>query len=229
MQGIDQLSEEEQLQYRKEPASRLLKGVAIFISYIFHPVFFPLYLTWLLYYLYPAGFASLKGLQLNMLWIKVGLLAVFFPLLGVLLLKALGFIDSIQLRRNTDRIIPLMISMIFYFWAYWVFKNDKSFPAPLPLVSMFLGNFWGIIALFMINIFFKVSMHATAMGGMIGLVLVLMMISPVNMAMPLFVVLFLAGLVCTARMILSAHKLSEVWLGIALGLLAQVAAYWYMT
>ncbi len=82
--------------------------------------------------------------------------------------------------------------------------------------------------IFMVNIFVKVSMHTTAAGGMLGLVIVLMIISPVNMAVPLFIALLIAGLVGTARLLLGAHKRGDVWLGYLIGIIVQVAAYFYL-
>ena len=58
--------------------------------------------------------------------------------------------------------------------------------------------------------------------------IVLMMISPVSMAVPLFAALFLAGVVGTARMVLNAHYPAEIWLGYIVGMGAQVGAYYWL-
>ena len=92
-----------------------------------------------------------------------------------------------------------------------------------------LGCFWGIIALFMISIFFKVSMHTTAAGGMVGIILVLLFTSPVNLMTPLFVALVIAGLVGTARLILNEHRPGEIWLGYFIGIAVQLSAWLYMS
>lgn len=207
----------------------MLRGIAMVISYLFHPVFIPVIMTALLTQLLPASFSGLRPQQTGFLLIQVAYITAFFPLLVVLLLKGLGFVDSVYLKDSKERIIPLMATMIFYFWAYWVFRNDRAMSAPLIVKSVFLANFWSLIALFMINIFFKISMHATAMGGLLGMMIVILAISPVNMALPLFAAIFAAGLVGTARMILKAHHLNELWTGYGLGILSQVAAYWYLS
>jgi hypothetical protein len=38
----------------------------------------------------------------------------------------------------------------------------------------------------------------------------------------------IAGLVCTGRLINSDHHPKEVWLGLAMGCLAQLIAYWFL-
>jgi hypothetical protein len=80
----------------------------------------------------------------------------------------------------------------------------------------------------MINIFFKISMHTSAAGSMIGVMMILMFLSPVNLVLPFFLILIIAGLIGTSRMILSAHRSGELWLGYITGILVQVLAYWYL-
>ena len=118
--------------------------------------------------------------------------------------------------------------MIFYFWVSHVFNMMPGVNVPLILKVLLLGNFWGIIVLFMINIFTKISMHTAAAGGIIGNIIVLMIISPVNMEKPFFVSLILAGIIGSARMIIGAHQRGDVWLGYIIGILVQLGAYLYM-
>ncbi len=212
--------------------SRLLRTLATFISYLFHPVFMPVVLMWLLYKLAPVHFAGMpqgnilqKGSFFNLLVI-VGVCTVLFPLLTILLMKALGFIKDIEMHESKDRIMPLMGIMIFYFWAYHVINNLPG--TPLILKILLLGSFWNIIAVFIINIFFKISMHAVAAGGTLGLVIALMIMNPINMLPVFYLFLFLAAIIGTARLILGAHRRSEVWLGYAVGAAAMFGAYLYI-
>jgi len=211
------------------PVSTQPKAVQIFakiISYALHPVFIPTLLALMLYKLAPVGFAGVTQKEFNMWLLSIGITTIFFPLLSVLLMKGLGFIKSIHMYDPKDRIIPLITTMIFYFWASHVFQNIPK--VPLVMKVLMLGAFWNVIVLFMVSIFFKISMHATAAGSMIGIIIVHMMISPINMKIPLFIAIAVAGLMGTARLLLNAHKQSEVWLGYALGILVQIAAFWYL-
>lgn len=205
--------------------SKPLRIIATIISFVFHPVFMPTVLFALLYKLAPAGFAGVDSKMFSKLLAIIAINTLAFPLLTTLLLKGLGFIQSIYMHDPKDRIIPLIGTMIFYFWAYHVFKNID---APLILRVMLLGNFWGIILLFILNIFFKISMHTSAAGGFLGVMIVLLLTNPVNMMLPLFVSLIICGIIGTARLLLGAHKPGEVWAGYALGIIAQVAAYIYI-
>lgn len=208
--------------------SKPLRVLANVASYVFHPVFMPPVMAYVLFVLTrDTDFAGIPDRSFYMWLAMIILNTVLFPLLTVGLLKGLGFIKSIHMKEPKDRIIPLIGCMIFYFWANFVIGNPVS-GAPLILHTLTLGSFWGIIAIFIVNIFYKVSMHTAAAGGMLGLLLVLMFTSPVNMAVPLFVGLLIAGIVGTARLILGAHKMWEIWLGYFIGMAVQVAAYLYL-
>ena len=102
-----------------------LKIPAVIFSYIFHPVFVPVWIILFLVYIHPSYFSgfSEKGKLQTVIISVINL--VLFPLFSIGLMKALGFIDSIFLRTRKDRIIPYMACGIFFFWAYTVFKSRK--------------------------------------------------------------------------------------------------------
>jgi len=204
---------------------KALQVLASILSYILHPVFMPLVMTLVLYELSPVSFAGVTVSQLKMWLLSIGITTLFFPLFTLLLMKGLGFAKNFHMETTRERIIPLIATMIFYFWASHVFN---SIPSPLIIKVLLLGSFWGIIVLFMINIFVKISLHTAAAGGMIGVLLVLMMISPVNIILPFFLALFIAGIMGTIRLILRAHTPAEIWLGYIVGILVQLGAYLYL-
>lgn len=212
---------------KTNPQPKALRVVAEVLSYIFHPVFFPVYMSYALYKLSPGSFMGIPDKQLGLWFISIAVTGVFFPLFSTALMKPLGFISSFKMETARERTIPLMATMIFYFWLSHVFNTIPSGP-PLVLKVLLLGNFWGIILVFLANIFTKISMHTAVAGSMVGIIIVLMILSPVNMAVPLFVSLALAGLIGTARMILGAHQRGDIWLGYIIGILVQLGAYLYM-
>ncbi len=203
-----------------------LRTLATIVSYIFHPIFMPVAMLAVLYRLDKTGFVAISHDQYVRWLAIVAINTILFPLVLVLLLKGLGFIQSIQMKTAKERIIPLIGSMIFYFWANMIFKNQPDTPQILRVLM--LGAYWGIITLFMVNIFVKVSMHTMAAGGMLGVLTVLLIISPVEMTIPLFIAIVIAGIIGTARMLLGAHNQAQIWLGYVLGILVQLAAYWYV-
>jgi nitrate reductase NapE component len=198
---------------------RALRLPATVISYLFHPVFIPLFATAFLVFIHPGYFAGFSLQHKNQVMLIVLLNTVLFPLLSIGLLKALGFIQSIFLRTQRDRIIPYIACGIFYFWTYIVFRKQEAFD---PIVASFmLGVFLASSAGLLANIYFKVSLHAIGMGGWLGLFIIISRTNTMLMTWPLAVIIFITGLVCTSRLILTDHSQKEIYSGLAIGLVTQ--------
>ncbi|MBP6234442.1 MAG: DNA translocase FtsK 4TM domain-containing protein [Chitinophagaceae bacterium] len=200
---------------------------AKFFSWLFHPLFIPLIVVYFIVYIHPSylsGFNDRGKMQVLMI---VTLNAVFFPLLTVLLLKGVGFIQSVFLRTQKDRIIPYIACSIFYFWTYHVFRQQHQFPPVLP--AFFFGALIASSAALMANIYYKVSMHAIGMGGLIGLFIVIMNSNTMLMTWPLSIALLIAGIVCTSRLIVSNHTNKDIYMGLIIGVGCQLAAGFIIT
>ncbi len=202
-------------------------GIVIFfakvISYVFHPLFIPLYVGWYLVFIHHGYFAGFGEKAKNWVMLRLFLNMVFFPALSVLLLKGVGFIDSIFLKKQRDRIIPYMASGIFFFWMYLVFRNQPEIPQILTAFTfgVFLASSVALIA----NIYFKISMHAIGCGGMLGLMMVVLNNNASSpFSVPLIIVILITGMVCTARLIVSDHTPKEIYLGLLFGFFCQIIA-----
>ena len=201
----------------------IIKFVAHFFSYVFHPLFIPLYATWFLTFAHPYLFAGFSVQQKTWLLIRIAYTMVFFPLITVLLLKALGFIKSMLLTTQKDRIIPYIACGIFFFWAYLVFRNQPNIPSVLTAFTfaVFISSSVALMA----NIYFKISMHAIGMGGLLGLFLIIMYSNTMLMTLPLSVAFLLTGVVCTSRLIISDHTAKEIYAGLFVGIACQWVAW----
>ena len=199
-----------------------VKIFAGFFSYSFHPVFIPLYVTLFLLYIHPSAFSGFSAIEKKQTILIVCLNIVFFPLISVLLLKALGFIDSMYLRTQKDRIIPYIASGIFFFWAYIVFKQQAHYP--ILLTSYILGIFLASSVALIANIYFKISMHGIGLGGWLGFFLVIINSNTMLMTWPLCIVLLITGFVCTSRLLTGSHQQRDIYAGLVLGIGTQIAA-----
>jgi hypothetical protein len=197
--------------------------LAHFFSYVFHPLFVPLYVIAFLVFFHPSYFAGFTQYEKYKVLLATALNTFFFPAFAVLLMKGLGFIKSVFLRTQQDRIGPYLSSMIFYFWTAWVFfKTEPQLALVLPsfMTGIFLTTVVGLLS----NIYFKISMHAMGMGGMLGLFLIIMVYNTMLMTWPLSIALLITGLVCTSRLIVSDHTTKEIYWGLFFGLFCQLAA-----
>ena len=199
-----------------------LRIPAMLLSYVFHPIFIPIYCIAFLVMVHPTYFSGFSMQQKKFTIVIASLNLVFFPLMAILLLKAVGFIQSIFLHTQKDRIIPYMAYGIFSFWAYTVFKGQPIYPPIIAsfILGIFLAGSGGLIA----NIYFKISMHALGAGGFTGLFLIISFGNSMAMIWPLALAICISGMVCTARMLLNSHTEKEIYTGFLLGILAQLVA-----
>lgn len=202
----------------------VVNWLAHFFSFIFHPLFIPLIATWFLAYVQPGYFTGIPSQEKLLILIRVGFNTIFYPALTVVLLKALGFIKSIFLKTQRERIIPYIATNVFYFWMFLVFKNQPEVPVILTgfMFGAFLASSAGLIA----NIYFKISMHALGIGSLCGLMLIIIF-SGFSFAIFLTAMLafIITGVVCTSRMIVSDHKPFDIYSGIFISILCQIIAY----
>ena len=202
-----------------------LSWFARFISVLLHPVFMPLYILYFLLYWQPDLFVGFSpGMKLRTLLIVL-LNLVFFPLLTVVLLRALGFIDSIFLKTQKDRIIPYVACGIFFFCAYLVFRGQPHYPGLLK--TYVLGIFLASSAALIANIYLKVSMHMIGAGSAVGLLLLLFHTASMPVSAALFIAVLLSGLIGSVRLYLATHLPVDIYVGFAIGLLTQYAALFF--
>lgn len=200
----------------------VIRLLARFISWVFHPVFVPVYMMAFLVYEHPFQFTGFDPRQKMMVMLQTMAMYLFFPLVTVLLLKALGFIDSIQLKKQKDRIIPLVACGIWYFWIWYVWHNLPGYPdmAIRFALAIWISSWTGL----MMNTRMKISLHAISMGIAITFLFILAFTQPLNFGLYLSVGLLIAGLVCTARFIVSDHTAAEIYGGLALGSVSMISA-----
>ena len=210
--------------YVRPPQPPVIKFFGHLFSYVFHPLFIPTYITFFLIYVHPYVFSDTDPRTKLMRGLSVILLTAFFPAFSVFLLKMLDFTSSIFLKTRKERIIPYVISMFFYFWIFYVSINLSD--CPLLFRVMLLGVFLSCIAAYMANIYYKVSMHAVAMGSFMTFFILLALHGTYFMGLYLSLSILIAGIVCTARLVVSDHHPFDVYSGFLMGVIMQgVASY----
>jgi hypothetical protein len=202
-----------------------IKLPAKIISYIFHPLFIPVYLAYFIIEVRSYQFAGIDDWGRLTRLLQVFVNCTFLPLMSVLLLRGLKFIDSVYLKTQKDRIIPYIICMIFYFWNWYAFKNNHEVK---DIVSMSMAIFNACVFGFLINISMKVSMHAISVGVMSTFIALLAFGETVNLSLYLALAILISGIVCTARLIVSDHSQKEIYFGFLVGVFSQLAAHYFV-
>lgn len=214
-------------EYREQgykPQSKVLQLFAKVISYIFHPLFVPVYIIWFLISFRSGVFAGFSAFEKMLALLRFVIMYSFFPLVTILLAKGLGFINSIFLKTQKDRIIPYIVCNIYYFWMAYVLRNQPQFSGPIVQLAMaiFIASSIGLI----LNTFMKVSMHAISIGVMLMFMSILAATLAVNFTLYLSIAVLIGGVVCTSRLLVSDHTSKEVYAGLLLGAVSQLLAIW---
>lgn len=177
-----------------------------------------------LLFVHPAAFAGFEHRTRVFRFLNVFVCTTLLPGFTVFLLWRLRlFVESIRLRTQKERIIPYLAIMIFYFWSWNVYKHLPDSP-PIA-VKFLLGAFLAVCGAFFCNIYCKVSMHATAVGSVLLFFLLFSFQDSYASGAYLSVPFLVAGLVCTARLLVSDHSPFEIYLGLFVGMLAQALAW----
>lgn len=217
-EGLKEAKERENIPFQKG-----IRLAASFISYLFHPVFVPVYIVAFIVFIHPYIFAGFSPFDKSRTLIMALMMYSFFPLVTVGLLKALKFIETVKLNNQKDRIIPLVACGVWYFWIWYVWRNLPDYPAVAVQLSLAI---WISVSLALLaNIIMKVSLHAISMGVMLLFFIYLGFEQTLNLGVYISAALIIAGLVCTSRLIVSDHSNKEVYGGLAVGMLSMFIAH----
>ena len=201
-----------------------MRSLAKLISFVFHPLFVGVMMAAYLIFVHPLYFVGFSEKEKMLKLLAVINNNVFFPLLVVALLRALGFNKSVLLKTQKERIVPYLASITFFFWTYYVFKNQPE--TPRVIVYMCRGMFFASSVALVLNNYYKISMHGIGVGGIIGLMALTLVDGTLYSGIPFMVAILVAGLVVTARKIVSDHQWFDIITGFLLGFLCQFMALW---
>ena len=201
-----------------------IRSLAKLISFVFHPLFVGVMMAAYLIFVHPLYFVGFSEKEKMLKLLAVINNNVFFPLLVVALLRALGFNKSVLLKTQKERIVPYLASITFFFWTYYVFKNQPE--TPRVIVYMCRGMFFASSVALVLNNDYKISMHGIGVGGIIGLMALTLVDGTLYSGIPFMVAIFVTGLVVTARKIVSDHQWFDIITGFLLGFLCQFVALW---
>lgn len=120
----------------------------------------------------------------------------------------------IELGKKERRVVPYLISIMCYFVCYYVMHkiNIPHFMSNILIAALVIQ-----ILCAMINIWWKISTHTSAIGGVAGALQAFAVLFSFNPLWWLCLVFIVAGMVGTSRMILRQHTLWQVVAGFLVG------------
>lgn len=200
--------------------NKTLATVARVTSVVFHPLLIPT-LGFALLFNSSFYFSILPWSVMKFIMLTVFLSTCILPAISILILSLSPRFD-IKMEKNTDRIVPLILSSVFYYVGYMILQRLPVYPIyKLFLITSILVQ----MALLFITIRWKISAHAAAIGGLLGGFLTLAFRLQENPVLILSAIILAAGLVSSARLILGKHTVPQVIAGFFLGLIIMVMAF----
>jgi len=206
--------------------SRILLAFCSVFSFVFHPLLMTLATALLAYNLMPTRFLPLSSQQFANWTKELSLYTVILPLVSIALFRFSGLISNARMHRAKDRSLPLIATMVFYILSYWVFNYKHH--APSVFRSLLLGSSISIVIIFIINIFYKVSVHTAAAAISPGFLLALAINNQESLFLPLLATVCVALFVGVIRWLLGAHTIGQIILGYTIGILMQLTAYFFV-
>ena len=194
--------------------NKTLLLIARVTSLVFHPLLIPTLGFWLLFNS-NFYFSILPWNVKRYMLLVVFLSTCVLPALSILILS-INPKFNLNMEKNTDRILSLLISSISYYMGYLLLKRLPVFPVYNVLL---VGAVLVQVALLPISMRWKISMHAAAIGGLVGAILALSFRLQENPVFLLSLLILAAGLVATSRLILEKHSLPQVYTGFLTGFL----------
>ncbi len=200
-----------------------MKFIAHLVSIVFHPIFLTSFAAAVTIYANPSTFRYLD-VPPDILLLRIIINTLILPALALLMLRALGFVNSLTMYEREGRTLPYIVSMFFYAWTTVSFFMDKGIPDNLRI--LLLGVSIGLAICFFTNVLLmKVSLHVTGATSFLVYLVGLYFQSEKDILIFIIIALLGAGLMGTARLILRAHTPKEVVAGYLVGLFSMWAAF----
>lgn len=125
-----------------------------------------------------------------------------------------------QLGRKERRLVPYVIAILCYFLCYYIMSwmRIPQFMANILVAALVIQVVCAII-----NVWWKISTHTAAIGGFEGALVAFSILFSFNPLWWFCLILIIAGMVGTSRMILRQHSLAQVVAGFLTGM---VIGFW---
>lgn len=131
----------------------------------------------------------------------------------------------IQLGVKERRVVPYVISIMCYLTCYYLLtiNHASHFIGSIVMASLIIQVVCAII-----NLWWKISTHSAAIGGVTGALVAFAMIFNFNPVWWICLLLLLAGMVGTSRIILKQHTLEQVVAGYLVGIVCAFLSVVYV-
>lgn len=193
------------------------------VSMLFTPFYLPLVgLMALFVFSYLSQMPWAYKLQVLML---VYVFTILLPTVLIHLYRRYQGWNLIELGIKERRVVPYVISILCYFFCVYLMDllHIPHFMGTMVSAALFIQ-----IICALINVWWKISTHMAAIGGVAGALFVFGEFFGFNPVWWLCLVLILAGVLGSSRMILRQHTLPQVVTGFFVGVVCSILGLIYL-
>ena len=189
------------------------------VSMLFTPFYLPIVgLIALFLFSYLSIFPMAYKLQVLLM---TYLFTILLPTVMIHLYRRYQGWNLIELGQRERRMVPYIISIVCYFSCIYLMERLHM---PHFIGSIIIAALLVQIVCAIINVWWKISTHTAAIGGVGGALFAFAEYLGFNPVWWLCLVFFVAGLLGTSRMILRQHNLSQVVAGFWVGFVCAAVA-----
>ena len=192
-------------------------------SLIFHPLLMPLIGVGLYFKLIP------KFIEPEIIIIKtyaIIIITILIPLISFFLLKNSGLVKSINLKEVKERKYPLMIQIILIFII--ITRVFTKYHHPELYYFFIAVAVSSLVALILVIVNFKVSLHQMGIAGVTMFLIALSIRFTENYLFEISLFFLINGWVASSRLETKSHSISELIIGLIVGVFPQfiILNYW---
>jgi len=193
------------------------------ISSILHPVVMPT--IGVLLYLILSDLRIVFVQKLSLVGVVV-VATYLIPVLLLVVLKSIGVIDSYQVKTIPERKFPVIFMIVLFFF---VGKSLYNVTMIRDISFLFFGTCVGLILVYLIfSLQVKTSLHLLSMGSAVGYFIVFQFTQNITVIPIILIFIVLSGVLASSRLYLKAHTKKEVYLGFTIGVLSQLATFYFL-
>ena len=194
-----------------------LKKILPFFSYIFHPIFIPVYAA--LYYFFYTD-ATFENKEKYFVLLQIAVVTIILPLLFFFYLRAFGKADSIMMSDIDHRKVPLAI---LCFLTVLLLKKSVTLERFPEFHFFFLGGLLStVLALLLLFFRTKASLHMLTISALTLFIIGLSIHNQSQNIAIIAILIIINGLVALSRLEMKAHTPKELIIGFLLGSLPQL-------
>lgn len=194
-----------------------MKKALPFFSYLFHPIFIPVYAA--LFYFFGDD-SYFTNPEKYFAVFQIVIVTIVLPILFYFALRSLGKVDSVMVSEISQRKIPLII---LCFLTILLMRKSITIDHFPELYFFFLGgllsSFAALIFLFLKT---KASLHMVAISALTIFVIGLSIHNQTRNINMIALLVFMNGVVASSRLEMNAHTFKELTIGFVLGILPQL-------